>query len=134
MLILTGLAVWYFWYAFKHDLELSHKAGWSVLQGFESDTRTKPFHSSELRRTPGGEFVALSIAGVGEPIGGPTDPPQAMPGRAWVLLNEHAADKTVLIMPQFRAYKVSCATVGRLPSTVPETDGYVLEHLSSICS
>jgi hypothetical protein len=124
----------YFWFAFAYDPELSHKSGWSVLQGFEFDERAKPFVSSELRRTRDGTFAAISVLGVGEPKGGPTDPPQVLPGKAWVLLNEHAADKTVLIMPQFASYKVSCATVGRLPSAVPDVDGYALKYLSAICS
>jgi hypothetical protein len=123
-----------FWYSFTYDPELSHKTGWSVLQALEFDDRQKPFVSSEVRRTGDGNFAALSILGIGKPTDGRTTPRQALPGKAWVLLDEHAADKTVLIMPQYASYQVSCATVGRLPNAVRDVDGYVLKHLSSICS
>lgn len=134
VLSLVVLAGGCIWLALKSDPELSDKAGWSVLQGFEFEGRSKPFVSSELRRTKDRQLAALSIQGIGEPVGGPTDPPQAVPGKAWVLLNEHAADKTMLIMPQYPSYRVSCATVGRLPSAVPDVDRYVLRWLSAICN
>ncbi len=122
------------WLCFTYDPELSHKTGWSVLQAFEFDDRQKPFVSSELKRTGDGSFAAVSVLGLGEPTDGRTIPPQVRPGKAWVLLNEHAADKTVLIMPKYASYRVSCGTVGRLPNAVPNADVYVLKYLSAICS
>ena len=121
------------WYAFTYDPELSHAAGWAALQGFELDSRSRPYAEPEIRRTNDGRFAALAIFGVGQPNDGPTDPPQVLPGKAWVLLNEHAADKTVSIMPRFTSYKVSCVIVGQLPSAVPDVDGYVLVKLSKMC-
>ena len=124
----------YVWYNFTYGDELSHKTGWTVLQLIEWDERENPFVVSELRRTDDRILTAVSIRGVGESQSGPTTPPQVMPGKAWVLLNEHAADEKVLIMPKYASYRVSCATVGRLPHAVPDVDDYVLEYLSAICS
>ena len=131
--ILLGSVIASVWYAFAYDRELSHKAGWSVLQGFEFSERGNRFVSSRLRRTKDGRYAAVSVLGIGEPEGGPTDPPQIAPSNAWVLLNEHAADETVLVTPQFHSYRISCALVGRLPSAVPDVDSYVLKYLSARC-
>jgi len=134
LLLLIGSIGSCAWYAFTYDRELSHRTGWSVLQGFEYDERAQPYVSPKLRRTRDGEYAALAILGVGASEGGPSSPPEATPTKAWVLLNEHAADRTVLILPQFASYKVSCATVGRLPNAVPDVDDYVLKRLSAMCS
>lgn len=134
VLVAVGLFGAYIWLSMRYGSELSHKTGWSVLQAFELDERGKPFVSPELRRTKDGEFTAIAILGVGQPEGGPTYPPSVTPEKAWVLLDEHAADRMVLILPQFSSYRVSCATVGKLPNAVPDVDGYVLKRLSEICS
>ena len=134
VLTLIGLLVAYFWYAFTYGSELSHKTGWSVLEAFEFEERATPYTAPKIRRTDDRRYAALAIEGSGEPEGGPTMPPQVLPGKAWVLLNEHAADKAVLIMPRFASYNVSCASVGRLPNAVRDVDGYVLRRLSAMCS
>ena len=110
--------------------ELGDKRGWAALQGLELAHREAPGGCRESIVRPAGDgLLALGVPGVGKPLGEPREG-----CRAWLLLNEHAGDREVKLMPEFAAYRLGCAEVARLPGSAPATDGYVLAYLRSICT
>ena len=93
--------------------------------------RGNPPGGPVLWREPGTDLVLLGIPGIGAPTEEIGNPPA--PTRAWVVLNEHAADGKAKQRGGFRRYALSCSYVEQLRRQVPDIDASALARLEQIC-
>ena len=93
--------------------------------------RGNPAGGPVLRRQPDSNLVLLGIPGIGAPTVEIGNPPA--PTRAWLVLNEHAADGKAKQRGGFRRYDLSCAYVEQLRRQVPDMDADARARLEHIC-
>lgn len=130
-LVIVGLALALAASGVRDDEELGHSDAWSFLQAADSRDRGHGGTDPVLETVHDSRFAGLGIGGRGIPVGAPYDGP--MPTRGWLILNEHAADGKIRIVPEFPSYVLPCEAVVRVRAKVRDVDRYVLEHLSRIC-
>ncbi|MGV3456136.1 hypothetical protein [Sphingomonas sp.] len=112
--------------------ELAEKPGWSALQGVEFSDRSTSTSGTEIRRLSDG-FVVMAVEGRGNALDGPSGGVERQSRRMWILLNEHASDEQVKLMPRFASYNLPCSDVDDVQRSVDDIDAYVVRFLRTIC-